>query len=45
MAGHVSGRPRHQEIGAISDRESVATALFSSWSKGKEIETETLCIR
>ena len=35
MADHVSGRPVLQETGAVSDRESVATTIFSSQSKGK----------
>ena len=35
MADHVSGRPGLQETGATSDRESVATTIFSSQSKGK----------
>ena len=35
MANHVSGRPGLQETGAISDRESFATAIFSSQSKVK----------
>ena len=35
MAGHASGLPRLQETGAELDRESVATTLFSSQSKGK----------
>ena len=35
MADHVSSRPGLQETGAISDRESVATTIFSSQSKGK----------
>ena len=34
-AGHVSGRSGLQETGAISDRESVATTIFSSQSKAK----------
>ena len=35
MVGHVSGRPGLQETGAISDRESVATTIFISLSRGK----------
>ena len=35
MADHVSSRPGLQENGTISDRESVATTIFSSQSKGK----------
>ena len=35
MAGHVSGRTGFQETGAVLDRESVATMIFSSQSKGK----------
>ena len=35
MAGRASGRPDLQETGAISVRESVATTIFSSQSKGK----------
>ena len=35
MADHVSSRPGLQEIGAVPDRESVATAIFGSQSKGK----------
>ena len=35
MASHVSGRPGLQETGAELDRESVATTLFSSHSKGQ----------
>ena len=35
VAGHVSGRPGLQETGAVSDRESVATTIFSSQSRGK----------
>ena len=35
MAGPVSGRPGLQEAGALADRESVATTIFSSQSKGK----------
>ena len=35
MAGRVSGRTSLQETGAVSDRESVATTIFSSQSKGK----------
>ena len=35
MAGHVSGRTGVQETGAVLDRESVATMIFSSQSKGK----------
>ena len=35
MAGRVSGRTGFQETGAVSDRESVATTIFSSQSKGK----------
>ena len=35
MAGHVSGRPGLQETGAVSDRESDATTIFCSHSKGK----------
>ena len=45
MACHVSGRPGLQETGAELDRESIATTLFSSQSKGREIETQTLCTR
>ena len=35
MAGHVSSRTGLQEIGAVSDREFVATTIFSPLSKGK----------
>ena len=35
MADHVSGRPGLQESGAISDRESCATAIFSLLLKGE----------
>ena len=35
MAGHVSGCNGLQETGSELDRESVATTLFSSHSKGK----------
>ena len=35
MAGHVSGRTGLQETGAVLDRESVATTIFSSHSTGK----------
>ena len=41
---HVSGRLAPQEIGAELMRESVATTLFSSQSKGKR-DRDTLCIR
>ena len=44
-AGHVSGRPGHQETGAELDKESVATTLVVYRREGKEIETPTLCIR
>ena len=43
-ASHVSGRLGPQEIGAELMRESVATTLFSSQSKGKK-DRDTLCIR
>ena len=33
--GHVSSRPSHREPEAELDRESVATMIFSSQSKGK----------
>ena len=35
MAGHVSGRPGLQETGAVSERESVVSTIFSSQSKEK----------
>ena len=35
MADHVSGQPGLKETGAVSDRESVATTIVSSQSKGK----------
>ena len=35
MADYVLGRPGLQETVAISDRDSVATTIFSSQSKGK----------
>ena len=41
---HVLGRLGPQEIGAELMRESVATTLFSSQSKGKR-DRDTLCIR
>ena len=44
--GHVSSRSSHRETEAKLDRESVATTLFSSQSRGKrEIESWILCMR
>ena len=41
----VDSRDGIQEIGANLDRESVVSTIFSSRSKGIEIEIKTLCIR